>query len=54
MTAAELIKELKKYPLELEIRIEVMGREVLATDVDMASGGASTWLIITDYPVSHD
>jgi len=54
MTVGELIKQLQGYPPEFEVMIEVNNSEAWATDVDWTSGGISTWVTITDYPVKDD
>lgn len=51
MTARELIDLLNDYALDLEVWTKVRGQEAKVTDVDMITGGAETWLLITDYPV---
>lgn len=49
LTVGELIKELKEYPPDWEIMISVRGEETFAQNVDMETGGVSTWLIIDDF-----
>lgn len=54
MTINQLIKELREYPGNWEVWLEVRGQEAIAKDVDMQSGGAETWVTITDYPSKTD
>lgn len=53
MTSRELIKLLRQYP-NMEVFMEVKGVKSVPTDVDMESGGVSSWLLITDYPIMKD
>lgn len=50
MNVRELVKELRAYPPDCEVMIEVHGREGWAVDVDWESGGVSSWVKIHDYP----
>jgi len=48
MNAGELIRALREYPSEWEVWLDIKGVEGIIQDVYMESGGASTWVVLTD------
>jgi len=54
VTVRELIRELREFPPEWEIWMEVRGREAQLRGISTETGGVTTWVLLSDYPDKHE
>lgn len=48
MLVRDLIKELHRWPSDLEVYLHACGMMKPIADIDMEQGGVSSWIIISD------